>query len=253
MASAPDAALVGGMDTASEPTNVVEAVWRSAYAEMDRQTGMFPSDWSCKACGKTLNADGGHPAELYAGTYTGLCYGCERSEGFVVSTDPLDGAITWSYPPSTPSWRRDRETKIAYVDCPDCDGTGFQWKYTSGRGRIRSHCAACSDRYFGHSLRRWRSERSGALPRHAEAVYQARLVAATGLPKRTGKKRMAAACLAVHNSPEGKEIADEILGRYRRIQARFDALAAARFDEAIAARQGQADALCRAPVVKNAG
>lgn len=219
------------MNTASEPTTVVEAVWRSAHAEMDSQTGMFPSDWCCKACGKALNADGNHPAKLYAGTYTGLCYGCERSEGFVVSTDPLDGAITWSYPPSTPSWRRDRETKVAYADCPDCGGAGFRWEYTYGRGRTRAYCVTCSDRRASHPLRRWRSERIEALPRHAEAAYQARLAAATGLAKRTSKKRMAAACLAVHDSPEGKAIAAEVLARYRRIQTRFDTLVADRFDE----------------------
>lgn len=33
----------------------------------------------CNRCGKPLNKDGGHPAELYAGTYTGLCYGCQNS------------------------------------------------------------------------------------------------------------------------------------------------------------------------------
>ena len=44
-----------------------------------RWDGMYPQH-ECSGCGKLLNADGGHPAELYAGTYTGLCYECEAHQ-----------------------------------------------------------------------------------------------------------------------------------------------------------------------------
>ena len=190
----------------------------------------------------SLNADGNHPAELYAGTFTGLCYGCERTEGFVERVDGLDGARTWSYPPSSPSWRRDRETHTAYADCPNCNGAGFTWEHNYSGGRMRSFCRTCSARRANHPLRRWRSDRLEALRRRAEATYQARLVAATGLPKRTPKKRMAEATLAVHDSPEGQAIAAEVLTRYRRIRDRFEALAAARFEEAAAAASDAAAA-----------
>lgn len=108
----------------------IGAALERAYAPMDKSTGMYPADWTCKACGKVLNADGGHPAELYAGTYTGLCYGCERAGTYVVPDSELpDGARRVSWPPACPSWRRDRTEHWAYPDCEDCKGKGARMRY----------------------------------------------------------------------------------------------------------------------------
>ena len=88
--------------------------------------GMLPQH-GCKQCGKALNADGGHPAELYAGTYTGLCYQCERSGVRLVYTARLDGCQSWEFPPHCASWRRDRERFLAYPECEICSGKGRLW------------------------------------------------------------------------------------------------------------------------------
>ena len=66
--------------------------------------GMLPQH-PCKWCGKLLNQDGYHPAELYAGTYTGLCSSCE-SFGPRILQEFYDGCKLISHPPSTPSHRR---------------------------------------------------------------------------------------------------------------------------------------------------
>jgi hypothetical protein len=124
----------------------VGAMLERAYAPMDKSTGMYPADWTCKACGKVLNADGGHPAELYAGTYTGLCYGCERGGPYVVPDSELpDGARRVSWPPACPSWRRDRTEHWAYPDCEDCKGQGARMRY--GRnGQWTEGCRSCLTR-----------------------------------------------------------------------------------------------------------
>jgi hypothetical protein len=119
---------------------------KSAYADMDPKTGMFPADWSCKACGVQLNADGGHPAELYAGTFTGLCYRCERSGPYVVPGSELpDGARLMSWPPSCPSWRRNRTEHWSYPDCPECKGQGARMRY-GHMNQWTEYCRACSAR-----------------------------------------------------------------------------------------------------------
>jgi len=114
--------------------------------------GMYPKH-SCKKCGKPLNADGNHPAELYTGTYTGLCYGCEKSSAYVVK-EYRDGAKRISYPPHCPSWRRNREEFVAYDDCPDCGGKGRKMiSRTFGvGGSYPINCEKCADRYYGESL-----------------------------------------------------------------------------------------------------
>jgi hypothetical protein len=117
-----------------------------AYRDMDPSTGMFPADWRCKVCDVLLNADGNHPAELYAGTFTGLCYRCERGPAYVVPDSELpDGARQVSHPPSCPSWRRDRTTHWAYPDCADCGGMGARVRY-GHNGSYTEYCRACMDR-----------------------------------------------------------------------------------------------------------
>lgn len=124
----------------------IAGVFRDAYAAMDPQTGMFPKGWTCKRCGRELD-DGtrGRPAELYAGTYTGLCYPC-TNEGPYVSEIREDGCQVWSYPPHCPSWRRDRETFYGYPDCDKCKGSGVEGTHYVNWSHIRDHCRDCMDR-----------------------------------------------------------------------------------------------------------
>lgn len=124
----------------------IAATLKTAYAEMDPSTGMFPADWTCKVCGKVLNADGGHPAELYAGTYSGLCYACERGPAYVVPDSELpDGGRLVSHPPACPSWRRDRTTHWGYPDCEECKGQGARKRY-GHNGDYTEYCRACMAR-----------------------------------------------------------------------------------------------------------
>lgn len=129
-------------------TNPVEAAMAAITKDMDPSTGMYPADWTCRVCSKVLNADGGHPAELYAGTYTGLCYGCERGPAYVVPDSELpDGARLVSWPPSSPSWRRDRTTHWAYPDCEECDGMGAHVRSRSQwGGQWTESCRPCMAR-----------------------------------------------------------------------------------------------------------
>ena len=118
-----------------------------AAAGMDTH-GMLPRQ-PCRQCGKPLNGDGRHPAELYAGTFTGLCYSCQNSGRYVVETYP-DGARLLSFPPHCPSWRRDREEYIAYENCPDCQGKGHITvsRSCSQGGPYPIHCSRCLTRFY---------------------------------------------------------------------------------------------------------
>jgi hypothetical protein len=117
-----------------------------AYKDMDPSTGMFPADWACKVCGKTLNADGNHPAELYAGTFTGLCYTCERGGPYVVPGSELpDGGRRVSHPPACPSWRRDRTDHWGYPDCENCKGQGAKMRHTA-MNQYLEYCKPCMAR-----------------------------------------------------------------------------------------------------------
>jgi hypothetical protein len=138
--------------------------------------GMLPAH-GCKQCGKPLNADGFHPAELYAGTYTGLCYQCERSNERIISTDPVDGAQTWEFPPHAPSWRRTRERFIGFVGCTKCEGKGRLWigRADSQGGSYAQQCSDCSTRYWGHPLRVWVIKRYETIRKAAESLYHREL------------------------------------------------------------------------------
>lgn len=113
--------------------------------EMDEH-GFLPQH-KCKHCGRKLNADGEHPAELYAGTYNGLCYSCERAGPTVVSTDDF-GACRVSHPPSCPSWRRDREFFTWFRGCVKCNrGAVYVSRPDSQGGGYNIQCPDCSARY----------------------------------------------------------------------------------------------------------
>ena len=104
----------------------------------------------CKGCGVLLGEAGGGPiAENYMGTYNGLCYKCTSVGPYVETIYLLDGAIQVNYPPHSPSWRRDRETYHAYVDCPDCYGKGMKMvsRSMARGGSYPSYCNTCFERY----------------------------------------------------------------------------------------------------------
>lgn len=125
--------------------------------------GMLGSEGSipCNRCGEPLNPHGHRPAELYAGTYTGLCYRCQNSSAFCTHVELLDMAEHWEFPPHCPSWRRDRESYVGYSDCNDCDGRGSKWVSRSDPqgGSYRTYCDACFSRYYNHPVRKRISQR----------------------------------------------------------------------------------------------
>ncbi len=121
---------------------------------MDRDGFLAPPGvLKCEKCGKGLNADKNHPAESYAGTATGLCYACEGAGAFPTGKVLLSGAIEYSHPPHSPSWRRDRETFYGFEDCPKCKGHGMFMVYRSAPLCGSLDRTACSRR---HHRRLWR-------------------------------------------------------------------------------------------------
>jgi hypothetical protein len=118
---------------------------RGAPQKLWDAQGMYPQHPCCE-CGKPLNADGGHPAELYAGTYTGLCYACERKGPSVVSVYE-DGGKLVSHPPSCPSHSRYRDEYFWYEDCRVCRmGRVSVSRPLSQGGSYGCYCAACMRR-----------------------------------------------------------------------------------------------------------
>ena len=106
---------------------------------------------NCEKCNKPLNVDGNHPAELYAGTYTGLCYSCQREGAYEIEKGP-NGEKFMSHPPHCPSWRRDRETYWWFEDCtnPECNkGKIIVYRDLGKRGNYSTYCKECFDRHFG--------------------------------------------------------------------------------------------------------
>jgi hypothetical protein len=157
------------------------------YAIMDRH-GMLPPDMCCARCAKPLNRDGNHPAELYAGTYNGLCYGCTSAGAFVEKVAGLDGARRVSWPPHCPSWRRDREHHIGYEGCPDCDGLGIR-KGTRGNGSGGTSCEFCSAGYAAHPVRRAADRWLTQAMLSCQAAFTEAVSQAAGVPRKCTKKR----------------------------------------------------------------
>lgn len=194
---------------------------QSTHAHMDKD-GMFPQDWQCQRCGKTLNADGNHPAELYAGTFNGLCYPCTGGPRYVTGTRLVDGGTVWSYPPHCPSWRRDRETHVFYWDCELCHGEG---RHSSYDHPVR--CDACSKRSYtygpGHDHNEYRRRARDA----AQTRFERRLAKHLKLPKRTSKKRRDEAFKTLRdNEPDTfQAIADPIVADFHRVEAAISARA----------------------------
>ena len=197
---------------------------KSAYRDMGPVTGLFPS-WPCLRCGKTLGAKGGGPdAENYAGTYNGLCYACTAGEPYVESTDPLDGALSLSWRPSRPSWRRDREREIAYADCAVCGGLGrptaMPYRYVGNYGeRVGASCASCRTRRDSHPTRVWAGERDTRIRNAASNIYFAEL---------RRRKLFRAAKAGKADAAVIEAIKAPIVVRYAHAVGRWDKLRAAR-------------------------
>ena len=160
----------------------------SIYTIMDRH-GMLPDDIFCVRCAKPLNMDGGHPAELYAGTYNGLCYGCTGTPAYIKAVSPLDGCRKVSWPPSSPSWRRDRVTHYGYEDCETCGGMGIELPAYRGWTNGGQYCRLCSARYDAHPVRRAASHWSELAWKSLEATFSRAVDHAAGVPARCTKKR----------------------------------------------------------------
>lgn len=73
----------------------------------------IPGGIDCAICGKTLGSiddPRSNPAESYAGTYTGLCYGCERSATWACYRCN-DGLIYYSHPARKGVRQEDQKTR----------------------------------------------------------------------------------------------------------------------------------------------
>lgn len=113
----------------------------------DEDGFMPPSE--CYRCTTPLQGQySGHPAESYAGTFTGLCGKCTHAEPIKIG-EYDNGAELWEYAPHCPSWRRDRETYIAFSDCLRCIGRGFSWigRSDASGGSYRAYCRECNGRF----------------------------------------------------------------------------------------------------------
>jgi hypothetical protein len=175
---------------------------------MDRD-GFFPAQ-PCRRCGKPLCGQGtGYPAELYAGTYTGLCYHCTGAGAFATGETLPSGAAWWDWPPSCPSHRRDRERYYAFEGCEKCRGQGGVYvprSFGQGGGYM-AQCPVCRARHEAHPTTIAQREADArravacdAWRTRMEAEFQARLQAAglAGKPESCtcGPKWMSVKCPA---------------------------------------------------------
>jgi hypothetical protein len=187
-------------------------------------SGMFTAELNCLRCGKVLNADGNHPAEVYAGTCTGLCYGCTKEGTYVTEVAVLDGALRVSWPPHLPSWRRDRESYYAYAGCETCGGQGVEQNTSDGRiarssGCWGVQCRACLDRYVNHPARALDQDYRAMLYRSAQAAAQRLMLRSAGLPARCSAKRQQAAWTAL-SLADRDAIRDQVRPRAVSLMAR---------------------------------
>lgn len=193
------------------------------FEEWQVRSPFFYTGACCLRCGKLLNADGGHPAEIYAGTFNGLCYGCTSAGHYVARIAVLDGARIVSWPPSCPSWRRDREEHLAYPGCATCKGTRVQGLGRSvGGGLYHDYCRECLGRYMSHPVReldaRWRAQLAEA----GDRAFQARMTQAAGLRPTASRKRKREAWESLDEAVK-RDLRAEIQPRYQRLLARHEA------------------------------
>ena len=113
----------------------------------------FLPEHCCKWCGSKLRGhDSGYPAELYAGTYTGLCYSCTSSKPFM-EKEWADGCQLWNFPPHQPSWRRDRETYFYHASCKQGCDHGRVYASRGQGGFYYRYCEYCLDKYCSNKFR----------------------------------------------------------------------------------------------------
>lgn len=169
----------------------------------------------CKDCNKPLNNKGHYPAETYAGTASGICYGCTSKPGYAIRTE-FDGAVLWSHPPYQPCGFERRQDHYGYPGCEECGGDGSviaRRAFHSG-GSYRSYCKTCSTRRSKHPLRQWKYKRTTWIHRASEEVFR-KLV-----------KLLEGRCES--DDPEVEEFRDRVIERYGRSQRRLDAMFAKR-------------------------
>jgi hypothetical protein len=118
----------------------------------DRE-GFYP-DHNCKRCNQPLSRTD-RPAELYAGSYTGLCYKCQNAPMIVLAVSKLDGCKRVEHAPDCPSHSRERRTFHAYDNCPACKGTGRTYvsRSLAYGGSYYTSCDACFKRYYNQERR----------------------------------------------------------------------------------------------------
>lgn len=188
------------------------------YAIMDRH-GMLPDEIFCIRCAKPLNMDGGHPAELYAGTYNGLCYGCTGAGPYVAAVAQLDGCQRVSWPPPCPSHRRDRVDHYGYPDCAGCKGQG-----ATGYASSAKSCDACLARYTAHPQRAGWSRWSERIMRSCQAAFERAWDYHADVPKKCTAKRRGELRAAFagpdreHATPEFTQLKADYLAGYKRIR-----------------------------------
>lgn len=132
-----------------------------------------PGVLTCKRCNRHLNPNGDRPAEVYAGTFTGLCYACQDRGAEIIATDPLDGAICIEYPPHCPSYRRDRESYWGYADCQRCNGKCsivVPRDFGNG-GPYRQSCSVCWEKYHNNPVRKWTRDKRQKISRIANEMF----------------------------------------------------------------------------------
>jgi len=150
----------------------VEA-WKKAAESMD-ENGMLPPH-NCHRCGKPLNADGNRPAELYLGTYTGLCTACMNASPYEVKR-LISGAKLMSHPPHLPSWRRSREEFIWFEDCPDKCIKGVVPGTWGGWSNYPKQCPTCLARHENHpEVRRYKEDQKKL--RAVQYYWRSRMIA----------------------------------------------------------------------------
>jgi len=121
-------------------------------ASPDNWDGFYP-EHGCKRCGKPLQGqDTGYPAELYAGTYTGLCYACTSEPPYEDNRCMASGARVWSHPPSCPSHRRDREIFFGFDDCSCNHGRRTVVRSDGMGGSYGKQCPDCWEDHRSHPL-----------------------------------------------------------------------------------------------------
>lgn len=193
------------------------AIWPDWQVESE----YYYTGATCQRCGKLLNSDGGHPAEIYAGTFNGLCYGCTAARPHVVKVAVLDGARIVSWPPHCPSYRRDRDTYTAYPDCGACKGTGVQRRNLGSTG-YREGCKACLARYCAHPVRVLDMEWRCKLREAGNRAYQRGMSRLAGLKPRSSRRTQEAAWEALGDEAKAG-LRAEIMPRYESLLARHEA------------------------------